>query len=54
MTIEMLRRGAAVLMIGLFMGALGACDQDGPAEQAGEAIDDTAEEATDAVKDATN
>ena len=61
MTIEAMQRGFAMLVVGLFVGALGACDDQGPAEQAGEAIDNTAEEAGeaaeeagDAVKDATN
>lgn len=34
--------------------ALAACDDDGPAEQAGEAIDDAAERAGDAVNDAAD
>lgn len=34
--------------------ALAACDDDGPAEQAGEAIDDAAERAGDAVDDAAD
>lgn len=34
-------------------GALAACDE-GPAEQAGEAVDDTVEGAGDAIEDATD
>ena len=34
--------------------ALSACDEQGPAEQIGESIDESAEEIGDAVKDATN
>ena len=34
-------------------GALAACDE-GPAERAGEAVDDTVEDAGDAVEDATD
>jgi hypothetical protein len=43
--------GAAVLIP--LAAALAACD-DGPAEDAGEAIDETAEEAGDAAEDATD
>jgi len=43
--------GTAVLVP--LAGFLAACD-DGPAEDAGEAIDETAEEAGDAVEDATD
>ncbi len=47
---EMLR-GCGVVLCGI---ALVACDDDGPAEQAGEKIDDTIEKAGDAVEDATD
>jgi hypothetical protein len=43
--------GLAVLLP--LAGMLAACD-DGPAEDAGEAIDETAEEAGDAAEDATD
>ena len=43
--------GTAVLVP--LAGFLAACD-DGPAEDAGEAIDETAEETGDAVEDATD
>lgn len=44
------------LMTALFlMGGLAACDDnDGPAEEAGEAIDDAVEDTGDAVEDATD
>jgi hypothetical protein len=42
--------GAMLVSLG---GALAACEE-GPAENAGEAIDETAEEAGDAVDDATD
>jgi len=35
-------------------GALAACEEQGPAEEAGEAIDDSVEGAGDAVEDATD
>lgn len=34
--------------------ALAACEEEGPAEQLGESIDETAEEAGDAIEDATD
>jgi hypothetical protein len=43
----------AVVLIPL-AGALAACEDQGPAEEAGETIDDTAEDAGDAVEDATD
>jgi len=41
----------AVLGLG---GALGACDDSGPAEEAGEAVDDAVEDTGDAIEDATD
>jgi hypothetical protein len=35
-------------------GALSACDDQGPAEEAGEAVDDTVEDAGDAAEDSTD
>jgi hypothetical protein len=35
-------------------GALAACEDQGPAEEAGEAVDDTVEDTGDAVEDATD
>ena len=54
MTIETLQRGFAILIIALSVGALSACDEQGPAEELGEAVDNTAEEAGDAVEEATD
>ena len=42
------------LSLFLFLPILNGCEQDGPAEQAGEAIDEAVEDAGDAVEDATN
>ena len=42
--------GALLVSLG---GALAACD-DGPAEDVGEAVDETAEEAGDAAEEATD
>lgn len=36
------------------VGFITACDDKGPAEEAGEAIDDTVEDTGDAIEDATN
>lgn len=35
-------------------GLVAACDNQGPAEEAGEAIDDSVQEAGDAIEDATD
>ncbi len=42
------------LSMSLFLPILTGCEQQGPAEQAGEAVDEAAEDTADAVKDATN
>lgn len=44
----------AALLIGTFAGLLTACEQEGPAEEIGESIDETAEEAGDTVENATD
>lgn len=47
----------ALMVIGSLMLAsplLAACDDDGPAEEMGEEIDEGAEEAGDAIEDATD
>lgn len=36
------------------VGFITACDDKGPAEEAGEAIDETVEDTGDAIEDATN
>jgi hypothetical protein len=45
---------AAVLIPLASALSLSACEEQGPAEEAGEAVDDTAEDAGDAVEDATD
>ncbi|HLS86594.1 MAG TPA: hypothetical protein VK043_09885 [Burkholderiales bacterium] len=42
-----------LIALALF-GALAACDREGPAERAGEAIDSTVERAGDKIEDATD
>lgn len=61
MTVDAMRKFFAILVVGLFAGALGACEEQGPAEQAGEAVDNAVdqagealEEAGDAAEDATS
>ncbi|MBL28370.1 MAG: hypothetical protein CMM50_12570 [Rhodospirillaceae bacterium] len=41
-----------IALLGLTVGWLAACDEEGPAEKAGEAIDNAVEDAGDAVEDA--
>lgn len=46
---------ALLLLLTLFsFGLIAACDNQGPAEEAGEAIDDSIEDAGDAIEDASN
>jgi len=52
MIVDAMRKLFAILAVGLFAIALSACDEQGPAEQAGEAVDNAAEEAGEAVEDA--
>ena len=52
MIVDAMRKLFAILAVGLFAIALGACDEQGPAEQAGEAIDNAAEQAGEALEEA--
>jgi hypothetical protein len=52
MFVDAIRKLLAIMAVGLFVGALGACEEQGPAEQAGEAVDNAAEEAGEAVEEA--
>lgn len=45
---------AAVLLASALMFTLSACEEKGPMEKAGEEIDDTIEDAGDAIEDATD
>lgn len=48
-----LNRGlATAILLGFVMAGLPACEKKGPAEKAGEAIDDAARKAGETVKDA--
>lgn len=42
------------LFVGSLAGMLMACEEQGPAEEIGESIDDAAEEAGDAIEDAAD
>ncbi len=44
----------AALFVSTLMITLPACEQEGPLEEAGEAMDDTVEDAGDAIEDATD
>ncbi|HEX2198581.1 MAG TPA: hypothetical protein VHG88_08170 [Burkholderiales bacterium] len=44
----------AVVALPFALGVLAGCDQKGPAEKAGEAIDRTVERAGDKIEDATD
>lgn len=41
-------------LLALTLGMLSGCEQDGPAEEAGEAIDETMEDASDAAEEAVD
>lgn len=43
---------ALALMIGTSAVSLTACEEDGPAENAGEQVDEALDEASDAIEDA--
>ena len=45
---------AVALLMAFAVAGLSACEKKGPLERAGEAVDDAARKAGDAVKDATN
>lgn len=45
---------AAALFVSALMITLSACEEQGPLEEAGEKIDDTVEDAGDAIEDATD
>ena len=45
---------AAALLVSALIIPLSGCDNDGPLEEAGEEIDETAEDIGDAVDDATD
>lgn len=48
-----LRHALLIMLLGLALGTLGltACDDQGPAEEAGEEVDDAGEEVQDAFDD---
>ena len=52
MVIDGMRKVFAILIVGLFAGGLVACEEQGPAEEAGEAVDNAVDDAGDAVEDA--
>ncbi len=51
---KMLCRALMLMFAFSSVGLLAACDNDGPAEEAGEQIDETMEEATDSMEDAAD
>lgn len=52
MIADAMKKLFAMLIVGLFAGALVACEEQGPAEQAGEAVDNATEEAGEALEEA--
>jgi len=54
MVVDPMRKLFAILIVGLFAGALSACEEQGPAEQAGEAVDSAVDQAGEAAEEATS
>lgn len=52
MVVDTMKKLSMILALGLFVGLLGACEEQGTAESTGEAVDDAAEAAGEAVDDA--
>lgn len=52
MVVDAMRKLLAILAAGIFVLALGACEEQGSAERAGEAVDNAAEEAGEAAEEA--
>lgn len=51
MTTELAKKLAIALFMALIAGGLAACDDQGPAEEAGENIDESAEEAGESMEE---
>jgi len=51
MTTELAKKLAIALLMTLIAGGLIACDDQGPAEEAGESIDESAEEAGESMEE---
>ena len=45
---------AAILLMSVLVISLSACEDQGPMEEAGEKVDDTVDDAGDAIEDATD
>ncbi|MGI9488765.1 MAG: hypothetical protein ACR2RF_23350 [Geminicoccaceae bacterium] len=54
MIVDAMRKFFAILVVGLFAGVLAACEEQGPAEQAGEAVDNAVDQAGEAAEEATS
>ncbi|GAA5171630.1 MULTISPECIES: hypothetical protein [Halomonadaceae] len=48
---NLLRKLGLAMMLALMLGGVAACDDQGPAEEAGESIDEAAENAGDSVEE---
>ena len=52
MKLSMMRKLVMTLLVALMLGGVVACDDQGPAEEAGENIDEAAENAGDSMEEA--
>ncbi|MEA3251743.1 MAG: hypothetical protein U9Q35_09275 [Pseudomonadota bacterium] len=48
---NLLRKLGLAMMLALMLGGVAACDDQGPAEEAGESIDEAAENAGDSIEE---
>ncbi|WP_447894446.1 hypothetical protein [Vreelandella sp. GE22] len=51
MKAPLLKKLTLALLMGLMLGGLAACDDQGPAEEAGESIDDSMESAGESIEE---
>ena len=51
MSTPLMKKLAVALLMAMMMGGLAACDNQGPAEEAGENIDESAEEAGESMEE---
>ncbi|WP_249978090.1 hypothetical protein [Vreelandella olivaria] len=51
MTTQLIKKLAAALLMAMMLGGLVACDNQGPAEEAGESIDDSMQSAGESIEE---
>lgn len=51
MSMQLMKKLAVVLLVAMMVGGLAACDNQGPAEEAGESIDESMESAGESIEE---